>query len=285
MKFKGINDEYFNLETISGNRLIEKAHETELTLLWFMTDGNTLRIDSVEYTFNKYDILCLTHFHEIELLQLGEVKFLRWNKPFYCLVNHDSEVGCKGLLFYGAATLPVINPSSQEVETLSTVWKMLEQEMASQDNLQQEMLQMMLKRILILCARIYKTQENYGSVEHANVDIIREYNFLVEQHFKEKHAVADYATMLNKSPKTLSNLFKKVGNKSPLQYIHERKILEARRMLSYTDKHVTEISYELGFTEVQAFSRFFKKHETVSPVEFKKRKAMGSIATSSGKDA
>jgi AraC-like DNA-binding protein len=285
MKFQGTNEEYFKLKTIRENEEIDVAKETELTLLWFMTDNNKLRIDAVEYTFNKYDIVCLTHFHKVEIIQLGEVKFLRWNKPFYCVANHDSEVGCKGLLFYGAASLPVINLSSQDIETLSTVWKMLEQEMNSQDNLQQEMLQMMLKRILILCARIFKTQENYSSVEHANVDIIREYNFLVEQHFKEKHSVAEYAELLNKSPKTLSNLFKKIGSKSPLQFIHERKILEARRMLSYTDKHVSEISYELGFTEVQAFSRFFKKQEAVSPVEFKKNASMGKIDNSSGKEA
>jgi AraC-like DNA-binding protein len=91
--------------------------------------------------------------------------------------------------------------------------------------------------------------------------------------------------MLNKSPKTLSNLFKKIGSKSPLQYIHERKILEARRLLSYTDKHVSEISDDLGFIEVQAFSRFFKKHEAVSPLEYKKNTRMGKIDTSSGKEA
>jgi AraC-like DNA-binding protein len=285
MIFEGNNKEYFKLETIKNNGSISDARESELTLLWFMTDGNKLRIDSTEYTFNKYDIVCLTHFHKVEVLHLDELKLLRWNKTFYCVLNHDSEVGCKGALFYGAAALPVMNPSKQEVQTLSAVWKMLEHEMYSQDSLQQEMLQMMLKRILILSARIYKTQENYYSIDHGNVDIIREYNFMVEQHFKEKHTVADYASMLNKSPKTLSNLFKKIGSKSPLQYIHERKILEARRLLSYTDKHVSEISDDLGFIEVQAFSRFFKKHEAVSPLEYKKNTRMGKIDTSSGKEA
>lgn len=285
MKFIGSNDEYFDLRTIRGNNRIEKARQSELTLLWFMTDGNKLRIDSVEHTFNKYDIVCLTHFHYVEVIELHEAKLLRWNKHFYCVLNHDSEVGCKGVLFYGATALPVIMPSSQDLDTLTTVWKMLEQEMVSYDNLQQEMLQMMLKRILILCARIYKTQENYSSIEHSNVDIIREYNYLVEQYFKEKHTVKEYAGLLNKSPKTLSNLFKKIGDKSPLQFIHERKILEARRLLSYTDKHVSEISYDLGFSEVQAFSRFFKKHESISPIEFKKQTQMGNMDNSSGKDA
>jgi AraC-like DNA-binding protein len=65
------------------------------------------------------------------------------------------------------------------------------------------------------------------------LDMYEKYNYLVESHFKTKHQVADYAEMLNKSPKTLSNLFKKYNEKSPLQIIQDRTILEARRLLRY----------------------------------------------------
>jgi AraC-like DNA-binding protein len=82
--------------------------------------------------------------------------------------------------------------------------------------------------------------------------------------------VADYAEMLNKSPKTLSNLFKKYNEKSPLQIIQNRIILEARRLLRYSDKSIKEIAYVIGYEDIQSFSRFFKKMEGVSPSEFKK---------------
>jgi AraC-like DNA-binding protein len=76
--------------------------------------------------------------------------------------------------------------------------------------------------------------------------------------------------MLNKSPKTLSNLFKKYNEKSPLQIIQDRTILEARRLLRYSDKSIKEIAYEIGYEDIQSFSRFFKKIEGVSPSDFKK---------------
>ena len=139
----------------------------------------------------------------------------------------------------------------------------------------------MLKRFIILCTRIYKSKNNFLKLKTTDVDIVREFNFLVEQHFKTKHSVLDYADLLNKSPKTLSNIFAKLAGKSPLQIIHERKILEARRMLWYTDKTIKEISYELGFQDIQTFSRFFKKAENVSPSEFKNT-LLGNIANSSG---
>jgi hypothetical protein len=73
-------------------------------------------------------------------------------------------------------------------------------EMVSKDDLQNDMLQMMLKRLLILCTRVYKEQTELTTFDKA-IDIVREYNHLVESNFKTKHQVADYAEMLNKVPK------------------------------------------------------------------------------------
>jgi hypothetical protein len=74
-------------------------------------------------------------------------------------------------------------------------------EMESKDDLQNDMLLMMLKRLLILCTRIYKEQTELTTFDKSQLDIVREYNYLVESNFKTKHQVADYAEMLNKSPK------------------------------------------------------------------------------------
>ena len=258
MEYKGQAGERFELVDINSSNqdLIGQSGPNELSFVWFLSDQNQLLIDHKEHFFQKNDILSLTEFHKIEVGRIGQAKLLRWNKPFYCVLNHDSEVGCKGVLFYGASDLPVIHPGIEELELFSTVWKMLEFEMRSQDSLQGEMLQMMLKRILILSTRMYKEQQQWSQVKEPTSDLIRQYHFLVEKHFKCKHSVAEYAALLHKSPKTLSNLFKQLGSKSPLQYIKDRKLLEAKRLLAYTDKSASEIGYELGFADVQSFSRF-----------------------------
>ena len=142
-------------------------------------------------------------------------------------------------------------------------------ERLSNDNLQLEMLQMMLKRLLIICIRIYKQQENFDRIDIVQSDIVREFNFLLEQNFREMHTVSEYAALLHKSPKTLSNLFGKVSDKTPLQSIQSRILLEARRILRYTDKSISEVGDELGFQDIQSFSRFFKKYEGKSPTEFR----------------
>ncbi|MBE9489425.1 MAG: helix-turn-helix transcriptional regulator, partial [Bacteroidetes bacterium] len=84
-----------------------------------------------------------------------------------------------------------------------------------------------------------------------------------------KHSLAEYAKLMNKSSKTISNIFSRIGSKTPLQYIQDRKMLEARRLLQYSRKQVQEIAYEIGYNDIQTFSRFFKNNEGISPSKFK----------------
>lgn len=270
MKFTGEIGEHFELlESESENKSVVEKMDGKLSMIWFVEDGSSLEIDANTYHFKKDQIIFLTNFNKISNVNLKAHRYLSFNAQFYCILNHDSEVGCKGILFFGSSGFPIINPDIESLNTLEAVWKMLKEEMRSKDNLQLEMLQMMLKRILILSTRILKTQENYDAIESNQADIIREFNFLLELHFKEKHSVKDYAALMNKSPKTLSNLFGKLGEKSPLQFIQSRITLESNRLLRYTDLPVSEVAYDLGFNDVQSFSRFFKKNSGISPSDYR----------------
>lgn len=82
----------------------------------------------------------------------------------------------------------------------------------------------------------------------------------------------DYAEMLYRSPKTLSNLFAAYGLPSPLRIIHERIEAEAKRLLLYTNKSAKEIGEILGFEDLAAFSRFFRKMAKESISEYRKKR-------------
>lgn len=271
MIYTGQIDEFLRLELVSSQNcaLLKETISEGLSIIWTI-DELIINVDGIEKQFQPNEILFLTEFHTIEIIKIEKVRIIRFNRAFYCISDHDSEVGCKGILFFGASQLPKILIPENEFEKFETLWKMFSIEMESIDDLKNEMLQMMLKRMLILCTRLFKEQTQLTTFDRNQLDVIREYNYLVEKYFKTKHQVADYAELLHKSPKTLSNLFKKFGNKSPLQIIQDRKILEARRLLHYTDKSIKEIAYEIGYEDLQTFSRFFKKIEGVSPSNFKK---------------
>ena len=279
MKITGKNNDFIELKelAIPDCGIFDAPEASSLTVIWFKTDDNQFVIDGKAYTFNKNEIIFLTEFHKVKVIKKGVTKFLRFNRSFYCVIDHDKEVGCKGVLFFGASQVPIICIPEGELEQFESVWRMFMLEMEAYDNLQIEMLQMMLKRYLILCTRLYKKQFEFP-IENKKMDIIREFNFLVEGHFKSKHTVSEYADLLFKSPKTLSNVFSKSGFKSPLQYIHERKMLEARRLLHHSDDSVKQIALEIGFDDIQSFSRFFKKNEGISPSKYRENTLSGIIA-------
>ena len=132
-------------------------------------------------------------------------------------------------------------------------------------------MQIMLKRLIIIVTRLAKEQYIIEKkLIGDKLDIVRKYNLLVENHYRKQHQVKFYAAQLYKSPKTLSNVFALYNHKSPLLVIQERVLLEAKRLLFYTNKTSKEIAYELGFEDASHFSKFFKKHTRQVPTDFRK---------------
>jgi AraC family transcriptional regulator, transcriptional activator of pobA len=279
MKIQGKSGESITIVNINDDNkhLIQENISDSLTLLWFTSDDNLLAIDGIDYSLNADQIVFLTEFHLLAVKQVNGVRLIRFNRPFYCVIDHDSEVSCKGILFFGGSGVPVLKLTENELKVFETVYSMFMLEMETKDNLQLEMLQMMLKRLLILCTRIYKSQHQYHKLDYQQTDMVREFNYLVEIYFRTKSTVKEYAQLLNKSPKTIANTFARLSDKTPLQFIRERRMLEAKRLLNYTDKQVSEIAYEIGFEDVQAFSRGFRHETGYSPTAFR-NSLQGTIA-------
>lgn len=274
MQYTGVGEEELLVTNITSFNAYELTAYSKdgLLILWNQEEQMILLIDGVEYKLSTNQVAFLTEFHKVTVKSVGLVRLMRFNRSFYCIIDHDQEVGCKGVLFFGASQVPIITIPEEEISKFETLWEMLSIEMQSRDRLQQEMLQMMLKRFMILATRLYKNQHHLQNIEKGKLDIVREFNYLVEMHFRTKHSVTEYAELLNKSPKSLTNLFYLYNQRSPLQHIQDRILLEARRQLLYTDKIIKEIAYETGFEDIQTFSRFFKTKEGVSPREYREKK-------------
>lgn len=126
------------------------------------------------------------------------------------------------------------------------------------DLIQSEMLLVLLKRLIIYITSLAKSEYIPSAKnQEERFHLIRKFNLLVEANFKIEHSVSFYADRLYKSPKTLSNLFAIYNQSTPSQIIQKRIILEAKRLLLYTDRTIKHITFELGFEDVSYFSNFF----------------------------
>lgn len=90
----------------------------------------------------------------------------------------------------------------------------------------------------------------------------------VELHFRTVSGVTAFATRMNCTPRRLRAACLCVAGVTPGQMIQDRRMLEAKRLLSYSDMSVAETAYHLGFEDPAYFSRFFTKHCGISPRDF-----------------
>jgi len=230
----------------------------------------TLRVDSAKVNLPEHSIIALTPDHFVEILTLESSIVHQFNRVFYCIKDHDLEVRCAGLLFYGNDHAPVISLSTEEQKKFRTLHDVLLDEMEQNDRLRAQMLRILMARYIIKTTNLLRQSQGIDAVHKRKIDLLRKFNLLVENHFREDHSVSFYAEKLNKSPKTLSNNFSKLG-KSPLHIIHDRIILEAQRQLSNTGKPAKQIAHEVGFEDASHLSRLYKNNTGISPTEFRKR--------------
>ncbi|MCF0199719.1 MAG: helix-turn-helix domain-containing protein, partial [Bacteroidaceae bacterium] len=89
----------------------------------------------------------------------------------------------------------------------------------------------------------------------------------IEHHFRSMHTVKEYAELLNVSTKTLTNYVAECSQHTPLEMINNRIVLEAKRLLRYSDMMVKEIAATLGFDDPSYFNKFFKRLVRCSAAE------------------
>jgi AraC-like DNA-binding protein len=133
---------------------------------------------------------------------------------------------------------------------------------------QHQMLGAYLIVLLTYLSRIYSEQLSENDIS-TDKTLLKNILTKVNDCFSELHEVSDYASLLNISPGHLSESIKNQSGRPAIKHIHDRLIMESRRLLMHTDSSIKEIAYNLGFTDASYFNRFFKRETGLKPVEYR----------------
>lgn len=137
-------------------------------------------------------------------------------------------------------------------------------------NQAQHIIRSYLKILLLKSNHLYKEVE--ASIEHAedpSHKLVHLFKSLIEQHFNEKHQVQQFSELLNVSSAHLNKCCKQTLGKTASELIMQRILLEAKRLLIFSDQSSKEIAYQLQFEDPAYFSRIFKKKTGYAPSEFR----------------
>ena len=123
--------------------------------------------------------------------------------------------------------------------------------------------------ILLVYIEISRVKTPLGNIKNQTyLTKLIQFEDLIEENFRNEKFVKEYASKLNITEKHLNRVTKSCIGKTSTQLICERIILEAKRMLFYSNLNVTQIGEELGYFDNSYFVRFFKKNVGMTPLAF-----------------
>jgi AraC family transcriptional regulator, transcriptional activator of pobA len=103
----------------------------------------------------------------------------------------------------------------------------------------------------------------------ADIQLQRRFAGLLERDFARHHDAGHYADALGVPPAALSRALSEVTGRSTKELVTDRVMLEAARLLRFTDLTVGEVAHRAGFSDPLYFSRAFKRHAGEAPSEFR----------------
>jgi transcriptional regulator GlxA family with amidase domain len=112
---------------------------------------------------------------------------------------------------------------------------------------------------------IFKGQRNHGDHD------IQKVQDHIEKNYGDKLSTGDLAALINSSRRNFERRFKEATNNTTIEYIQRVRIEAAKTFFEASRKNVTEIMFEVGYTDTRAFRDIFKKVSGLTPLEYRNR--------------
>ena len=109
-----------------------------------------------------------------------------------------------------------------------------------------------------------------GQKNHNDADVkkVQEY---IEANYQEKITVEDITKMIAVSRRSLERRFKQATNNTIIEYHQRVKIEAAKRRFESTRKNISEVMFDVGYTDTKAFRTVFKKITGLTPIEYRNK--------------
>jgi AraC family transcriptional activator of pobA len=168
----------------------------------------------------------------------------------------------------GSRTVPV--PPSEIAALESTIATLSAESIRPLDACGIDLQRHLLSVILLWVERWYDaTRTERRDSDDADIQLYRRFDQALERDFARHHDAAHYADALAVPPAQLSRSLAHVTGRTTKQLITDRVMLEAARLLRFTDLTVGEVAFRAGFEDQLYFSRAFKRHYRAAPMTYR----------------
>jgi AraC-like DNA-binding protein len=141
------------------------------------------------------------------------------------------------------------------------------------------LLRQQLYTLLLRLSIVHGVRDWDLDVTSNSAERFRAFQQLVERNFAKWHQVAQYASRLGCSGKSLTRAAAQLGGVTAKVVIASRINLEAKRLLAHSTMSITRIGERLGFEDPTNFVKFFRRETACTPGEFRRRqREVGAVA-------
>lgn len=242
-------------------------------ILWFMEGEGKHTVDFMEYDVSPGTIFFLspgqTHHFDVKEGYRGVAIKMCTN----FLKDEDTEhnLFLKYNVFHTFDTAPYYHVDATTAATLQAlVGEMEEEAERSEEFGNVDVLKALLRIFLVKILRHGQqdVELRLDTLKPAH-QLFIQFRKMVDKEYAHMHTVQEYADRLNVAVRTLNKCVNECSGKSPLAFINDRIILEAKRMVRYTHMMIKEIAYSLGFEDASYFVKLFKRHTGYLPSDFR----------------
>jgi AraC family transcriptional activator of pobA len=246
-----------------------KAHRHSFyQVLWFKSAGSHyVDYEIVEHPENTIFFIKKKQIHYFCPESKNDGWLFHFNDSFINKFDGDAETKLNYLLFNEIGNA-FINPSESELLKLEQLTQLISEEVQSKDYNYVQQSYYLFQAILNLIERIKRHQQAIDYTIDVDYEIAIQFKQLIDEHINENLGIDHFSGLLAISSKKLTSITKKYLHNTPAIVIHNRKILEAKRLLSNHTLSIKEVAYDLGFDQATYFTKYFKKYTGINPKEF-----------------
>lgn len=198
------------------------------------------------------------------------MKLLFFDKNFL-IKNISNPFIIEKMNLFSKGSYSIIKTTAKNSSQLQNLLDYLDKKSKKQGKFTEEIIRTIIFNLLLEAAEIIEQENssNPDKKEEGKKDLYLKFSKLIRENITRERMVQFYADQLHVSNKYLIEIIKKASGKTPHEVIDEALLKEAYVMLGNPDMTISEIAFELQFNSASAFGRFFKKHTTLSPSEYR----------------
>lgn len=277
-KFKAGGEKPYQIEVFDANRHfeVEYPHCHDFFEVLFLTQGSGVHIiDNNSYDIKPPCIFFLSpgQAHKLELSEDVAGYIFLFTGEFYLLDKSNQNKLLEYPFFFNVKqdNPPLLIKDQSDQAFLESLFKKGCEEMNQPDQGSYELSHALLELILCSCERFYPPEHLEGVKQKGHV-LVKRFRELIEEKYHLNLSIKEYADSLNVSENHLTHLVKERTSKTSKELIKEKQIIEIKRLLKYSDYSITQIADYLNFKDQSYFTKFFKKSEGLTPLDYRENR-------------